>query len=1039
MFTGQSFELLIRRKGEALFFSIPIGPFRTWLRWPVCVLTLWAACLVPGRVLRAQANSPKPPQNQTPKQTTPPQAQKQPPSSQGIQLENPGVAPSEGQHPPQQPPSNGGIQLQAPGVAPSAPKPKTAPQAQEIVTAIEFRGNRRIQSSTLMARIFTRAGQAFNENDIERDFMALWNTGYFDDIRAVATDDPKNKNGKIITFFVREKKLVRSIDYKGMNSVTPSDVMDRFHEEKIPLTIDAQYDPVVIKHAEVVIEEMLSENGRQFATVTARTRDIPPDSVALVFVVVEGPKVKVGKIRFTGNTAFSTSKLIEAMKYEKPIGLPPWFWIFHRTYNHDKMEADLEKIRELYRNHGYFFALPGPEPIVHTRITHRRLPFIFFGKGTGREVDVTIPIQQGQQYRLGRFVIRGNKLFKEDALKRVLGMNTGDIFNASKLQDALKNYTKLYGEYGYINFTANPDIEPDRQRHVINLALDFDEEHQYTVHRINFSGNTKTRDEVIRRQILLAEGSVFNTALWDLSVYRINQLGYFDPLKPTSPDATGPGKYQGVTVIQNNQNHTVDLDVALKEKGRNSIGFSGGISGIAGNFVGANYATQNFLGLGDTLSISGQFGTFVDAASIGFTVPYLFNRPMTAGFTLFLNNYHFDELQQYGALFGVNLKPQENTLLGQTYFQNYQQNSKGFTVFAQYPLRHTFARLGLTYTFSVSSLQTFSAASQSLFQALDYGQFAGPSQLSGIKQSEIQPTYFYDNVDNPINPHRGKSISASVGISGSILGGNVDTISPSFDFKYYHHAPFHPSNTLAFHFEASTISGYDGKVPPPFQRFYMGGQYDIRGFNIYSISPVIFFPTVGQICNRDASGNPIWATGANGQRLVGTCGSYTSFPYNTIEVPGGDTMVLGSFEYRIPIFTDNVTLAYFIDAGDAFILRPNQLKLQPNALSSLTSEFPFFQVPTNHLEPVSGLNFHLRSSTGVALYVNLPVVHAPIEVYYGYNWLRLRNVYATPPQELPPVSLFPNIATYDAVLPYFERQVFSEPHGLAGFTVQRSF
>ncbi|HEV2499791.1 MAG TPA: outer membrane protein assembly factor BamA [Terriglobia bacterium] len=1031
----------MRSKGEALFFSIPIGPFRKRLRWPVFILTLWAACLLPARNLRAQENAQKP-QNQTPKQSAPSsgQTQKQPPSPSGIQLQNPGTAPAEGPQKSQpQAPSNGGIQLQAPGVAPSAPKPKTTEQVQTIVTAIEFRGNRRIQSSSLMARIFTRPGQAYNTNDIERDFMALWNTGYFDDIRAVATDDPKNKNGKIITFFVREKKLVRSIDYKGMNSVTPSDVMDRFREEKVGLSIMSQYDPVVIKHAEVVVEEMLSENGRQFATVTARTRDIPPDSVALTFVVVEGPKVKVGKISFSGNTAFSNSKLIEAMKYEKPIGLPPWFWIFHRTYNHDKMEADLEKIRELYRNHGYFFALPGPEPIVHTVITHRRLPFIFFGKGTGRRVDVTIPIQQGQQYRLGRFVIRDNKLFKEDALKRVLGMNTGDIFNASKLQDALKNYTKLYGEYGYINFTANPDIEPDRQRHVINLALDFDEEHQYTVHRVNFSGNTKTRDEVIRRQILLAEGSVFNTALWDLSVYRINQLGYFDPLKPTSPDATGPGKYQGVTVVQNNQNHTVDLDVALKEKGRNSIGFSGGISGIAGTFVGANYATQNFLGLGDTLSISGQFGTFVDSAQIGVTVPYLFNRPMTAGFTLFLNDYHFDELQQYGALYGVNLKSQENTLLGQTYFQNYQQNSKGFSVFARYPLRHTFASLGLTYTFSVSSLETFSAASQSLFQSLDYGQFAGPSQLSGIKQSMVQPSYYYNNVDNPINPHRGKSISASVGFSGSILGGNVDTISPSFDFKYYHHAPFHPGHTLAFHFEGSTISGYDGKVPPPFQRFYMGGQYDIRGFNTYSISPVIFFPTVGQICNRDASGNPIWATGANGQRLVGTCGSYTSFPYNTIEVPGGDTMVLGSFEYRIPLFTPDVTLAYFIDAGDSFILRPNQLKLQPNALSALTSQFPFFQVPTSHLEPISGLNFHLRSSTGVALYINLPVVHAPIEVYYGYNWLRLKNEFATPPQELPPVSLFPNIATYDAVLPYFERQVFSEPHGLAGFTVQRSF
>ncbi|MDE3180660.1 MAG: outer membrane protein assembly factor BamA, partial [Acidobacteriota bacterium] len=769
--------------------------------------------------------------------------------------------------------------------------------------------------------------------------------------------------------------------------------------------------------------------------------DIPPDSVALTFIVVEGPKVKVGKVRFKGNTAISSARLIEAMKYSKPIGLPPWFWILHRTYNKDKVDADLEKIRELYQERGYFFALPS-EPVTKTVNTHLPLSFLFFGKGRGKRVDITIPIEEGAQYRLGKFAIRGNKLFKQAPLQRVLGMQTGDVFNLTKVRNALKNYTKLYGEYGYINFTANPDIEPDKKKHIINLALDFDEEHQYTIHRINFTGNTKTRDKVIRRQLLLAEGSVFDTALWDLSIYRINQLGYFSPIKKANEESPNPGDYQGVSVIQNSSNHTVDLDVALKEKGRNSIGFSGGISGFAGNFFGANYATQNFLGLGDTLSLSGQFGTFVTAASVGFTVPYLFHRPMTSGVTLFLNNYHFDELQQYGALFGVNLKNLHNTLLGQSYFQNYQQNSKGFTVFSQYPLRHTFARLGITYTYSVSSIQTFSSASQSLFQVLAYGQFAGPSQLHGITQSLVQPAYYYDNVDNPISPHRGKSISASVGFSGSILGGNVNTITPSVDLKYYHPSPRYHGNTLAFHFETSTISGYAGKVPPPFQRFYMGGQYDIRGFNTYSISPVIFFPTVGQVCNRDAAGNPIWATGANGQRLVGTCGSFTSFPYSTIQVPGGDTMILGSFEYRIPIFTQNVTLAYFIDAGDAFILRPSQLKLQPQALSSLAAEFPFAAkaLPQGHLQPISSLNFHLRSSTGIALYVNLPVVHAPIEVYYGYNWLRLRNVFATPPQGLlPPVSLFPNIATYDSVLPYFERQVFSEPHGLAGFTVARTF
>jgi outer membrane protein insertion porin family len=1002
------------------------------LRESIWICTIWILCLISGAVFAQQT---PPSQSSTPSQTQPSTkkpANQQAPSGGKLQLENPGTVPPQQKAPP------GKLQLQTPGLIPAPAKPpvRKAPgqKKQVLVEAILFRGNRRIPGSTLQARIFTHQGDAYNVDNIERDINALWNTGYFDDIRVVADD---GRYGKIITFFVREKKLVRSIDYKGLSSVSQSDVMDRFQSEHVGLTIMSQYDPVVVKRAEVLVEEMLSEVGRQYATVHARTRDIPPDSVALTFVVSEGPKVKVGAILFKGNTAFSDLRLTRAMKYTKPYGLPPIFYIFHRTYNRDKLDYDLEQIRELYQNHGYFFASPG-DPVIHTVTTHRPLPFIFLGRGHGRRVDITIPIDQGAQYRLGRFDIRGNHLFRLAPLKTVLGMKPGDIFDRSKVTKALDNYVKLYGQYGYINFNANPDFEPDRKKHIVNLALDFTEDKQFFVHRINFSGNTKTRDRVIRRQLLLDEGSVFNTALWRLSVYRINQLGFFDPVKIPESGEQGEQK-AGYTVVQNQENHTVDIDVPLKEKGRNSIGFTGGISGLYGNFVGGNYATHNFLGLGDTLSLSAQLGTFVTSASLGFTVPYIFHRPVTAGFTIFLNEYHFDELQQYGALYGVNLQNLTKTPFGQTYFQNFQQNSKGFTVFAQYPLRRSFARLGLTYSYTYSDLETFSSASQSLFQALDYGAFAGPTQLHGIKTSMIQPTYQYDNVDNP-NPmqeHRGKEISASLGFAGSFMGGNTNEITPSLDALYFHPIN-HNRNTLAFHFRFATITGYGGKVPPPFARFYMGGQYDIRGFNIYSISPVIFFPTVGSTCNRDNKGNPIWAVSSKGLPEVGTCGSSTSFPYNTVEVPGGDSSFLGSFEYRIPI-AGPVSLAYFIDTGDAFDLWPGELKLQTNALASLTDQFPYFKVPTNYLRPIGSLNFRPRSSTGLALEMMLPVVHAPIEIYYGYNWLRLNNVYVNPPAQLPPISLFPNQATYNAALPFFERQVFNEPKGMAGFTVGGTF
>jgi outer membrane protein insertion porin family len=956
---------------------------------------------------------------------TPSQAAPAPATEKG-QTAAPGQEPAQQPAPEKQPPAtppapSGNLQLEAPPVA-TPEKPEAKPeQNPNVIAEIMFRGNRRIPSSTLRARIFSHKGDPYDENALERDYMALWNTGFFDDIRLEVADSPQ---GKICTFFVREKKLIRSISYKGLSTVSESDVLDRFKEAKVGLTIESQYDPVTIKRAEVILQMLLAEHGRQFATVRARTRNIPPNSVALTFIVVEGPKVKVGRIRFQGNSVFSSIRLERAMKYSRPSGAPPWFYWFHKTYDKEKIDADLEQIRELYQEHGYFYALP-KDPITHTVDTRRPLLFFFLGHGRGKRVDITIPIEEGAQYHLGRFVIRGNKLFKQAQLQPVLQLKTGDVFNLTKVRKSLENYKKLYGEFGYINFVADPDINPDRKKHVIDLALDFEEGQQFFVHRIEFSGNTKTRDKVIRRELLVDEGNVFNTALWDFSILRVNQLGFFNMIKKEDYDIT-----------QNNQNHTIDINLKVKEKGKNSIGFSGGVSGIAGNFVGINYATNNFLGLGETLSVQLQVGTFQRLYSFGFTEPYLLDRPITTGFTVFKSDYHFDQLRQAAIFAGINPNSvqQSNPAL-QNFFQNFQQNSTGFTVFASYPLRRTFARLGMTYSYSVSSVQAFSAASQAFYSALAFGQFQGPNQLSGITTSQIAPNFLYNTLNGDINATRGKYISAALQFSGSILGGNVNTIRPVIELKYFHPVN-HGRNTLAFHFVGSTISGFGGRVPPPFDRIYMGGEYDIRGFDNFTISPVGFFPTIGQVCNRDNSGRPIPALNSAGQPIAGSCGSYTRFPFNTLQFAGGDTELLTNFEYRIPI-AGPVTLAPFLDIGSNFILRPGQLKLQPQALSGIGTQFPYFPLPTE-LRPLGRDNYQPRSSTGIELQVVLPVVNAPFRVYWAYNWLRL-NTMITPPQDLPPESMFPNAATYNSVLQYFEPIPLRERKIRVGFTVARQF
>jgi outer membrane protein insertion porin family len=951
--------------------------------------------------------SPQTPQNPPAKPSQPPPAA----PAQKLQLETPKEAPA-----PQKAPV-----LTTP-VGPSQPQ---APPTQATIESIIFRGNRRIPAATLRARIFSHAGDVYNESALDRDFMALWNTGYFDDIRLEVTD--AEKGGKIVTFFVREKKLVRSIDYKGLSSVETSDVLDEFKKRKVGLSIQSQYDPVVIKRAEVVLEEMLAAHGKMFATVRHRTRNIPPNSVALTFIVVEGPKVKVGNVRFEGNQVFSSRVLERSMKYSRAVGAPPWFYWFHKTYDKDKIEADLENIRDLYRDHGYFYAL-AKEPETKMVDTHRRYPFFFYSWGRGKRVDLTIPVEEGLQYHLGRFVIRGNKLFKQAQLAPILRLKTGDLFALSKVRKAIENYTKLYGQFGYINFTATPDIEPDNKRRLINLALDFEEDKQFFVHRIEFSGNTKTRDKVIRRELLLSEGDMFNSTFWDLSVLRVNQLGFFDTVKKEDYEIT-----------QNVKNDTVDITLKVKEKGKNSIGFSGGVSGLSGNFVGINYATNNFLGLGETLSIQTEWGTYQKLYSFGFTKPYLFDRPITAGFTVFRSDYRYDQLRYLAYAYGISQAALQSTPYGQYYAQNFQQNSSGFTMYGSYPLRRSFARVGLTYSYSYSSMQAFNAASESFFEAINFRGLAGPSALSGIISSSVMPTYLYNTINDAWNPTRGRYLSAGMAFSG--LGGNVFTITPTLEFKYFHpmrNVKSEKPQAFGMRLLVSNISGYGGRVPPPFSRFYIGGEYDIRGFDIRSISPLAFFPSTTSVCNRDNFGNPILGTGATGQKGT-TCGSSTSFPYYTPIYPGGDTEIVTNFEYRVPI-VGPVTMAAFVDAGSAFVWRTNQLQIDTTipSLQQLTTEYPYFKLPTK-LRIIANTNFRPRSSTGLDMQVILPIVNAPFHLYYGYNWLRENNVLVVPPQVLPPPSMFPNQYTYEDAVNLFRGFRLREIKGRVGFTVARTF
>ena len=445
---------------------------------------------------------------------------------------------------------------------------------------------------------------------------------------------------------------------------------------------------------------------------------------------------------------------------------------------------------------------------------------------------------------------------------------------------------------------------------------------------------------------------------------------------------------------------------------------NGGVSEISGSFIGLSYSTNNFLGLGETLSLSSQLGTRLRQVQFGFTEPYLFDKPIQSGFTLYVNRFNYNQGTEASILAGQNLVPLFNQLGAQNLL-NYVSNGYGGTVFVSYALRRSFARVGLTYGYDISNIKTLTTAATDYFQYLDFQGVGGPNSLSGIRTSKITPSYTYNTVNHPITPTGGKMLFFSFAYAG--IGGNVNTLAPTLEAKYFHPG-LKKGHVVGVHFMGRMIVGYGGKEAPPFARFYMGGENDIRGFDIWGISPIAFLPSDATVNVYNNDG-----TQRMQKQIVNGVATYQpvtmTIPTYQFAYPGGDTSLVSNVEYRIPIFGP-VVLAIFGDAGVDRISFPGQLGLNPGRVEQLNAEFP--QANFNGRAYLVPDTQKIRASTGLELQVLMPVVNAPFRVYFAYNPSVFRG-YLDPPIAAHRDD-FPNAVTYTNALsvigqplPLFER------------------
>ncbi len=653
------------------------------------------------------------------------------------------------------------------------------------------------------------------------DFKRLWATNFLDDL-AIEVRDVRFANGvigKVVVYKMEERQRVKIVDYVGSKKVSQTDIEEELKKKGISIRLDSFIDPGLIRRVAGIVRDLYAGKGYQFAEVKPEVKEVTggPKLVHLSFVITEGPKVRIRTIDFVGNQAIGDGTLRRKMKENKAGGFLG-FLGGGGTFKEDKFEEDADKVVEYYRDKGYITARVGQPDLKIVEDSKDRKT---------RWVELRIPVTEGKKYNVGTFTFAGNEIVKTEALRPLFKLKTGDTYSEKKIRKGLDKARELYGSVGYFEFVGSPDLKPRdmpaspeegdgatgppasaapaptvaaNQPPVVDVTMRMMEGKQYFVNRIVFLGNTTTRDNVIRREMRLVESGVFNTEALKYSIRRLNQLGYFKNLEG---DAIDVQKTPGA-------DNKVDVQLKFEEQNRNQLTFGAGVSQFEGFFGQLSFQTSNFMGRGETFSVSAQQGSLAKNYQVAFTEPFLFDRPMTFGVDLFIREIRYIGLYTQASTGG-------NTVYG-------------FRV-------SDFGRMFLNYSYERAKVKDLNTAYLDP-ATLNRNPFLRDSLMigqNGVRTiSKIGPSYMFDTVDSPIFPTTGRRLTTSFDIAG--LGGNTYFVNPRVEGIWYWQHTRRTSLGMRAQFEYITPYGSTTELPI-FEKLYLGGEYSIRGFDIRSVGP----------------------------------------------------------------------------------------------------------------------------------------------------------------------------------------------------------
>jgi len=656
---------------------------------------------------------------------------------------------------------------------------------------------------------------------IKEDFRRLWATGFLDDLKIEATDYTFANGvvGKIVTYHLEERARVRLVKYEGAGDLEQTKIDESLREHGAEIKLDAFLDQGVIRRARTVLRELLAEKGFAAAEVSSAIQPIAgsPKLVSLVFNVTRGPKLVIRDVAFIGNRAVPDGDLGKVLKNNRPQGLLSLV-TSRGAYNEITFADDAQRVEDYYRNEGYVAVRVG-QPEVRTLDDSV--------DGRTRYVQLRIPVYEGRRYRVGTIGFEGQTIVRSEALQAIFKLKPGAWYRQERIRDGLNKAREIYGSIGHMEFTGYPDLKrrdapaageagttpppgpaaSEAGPAIVDVVMRLSEGPRYVINRIAFKGNTITRDDVIRRELNLYEGGVFNTEALKHSVRRLNQLGYFKTLEGSEKDLK-VDKANGAA-------DAVDLTFTLEEQNRNQLQFGGGVSQYDGAFFNLSYTTTNLMGRGESLSLTGQRGTRSTVYQVAFTEPYAFNRPITAGVDVYSRKV--DLVTSPNTIGYSEVRAGGNVTLGRQLFR--------------------YARAFATYGYEVvdtavspelrdSLGDTATARLSSLF--LDNGRHI---------ESRITPAFVYNTVDNPYTPRSGRRLSINMPVAGGILGGTTSYIRPEAEAILY--VPHTRRTALGVRLNGGLLRPYGGtRELPYYLRYVMGGEYQIRGVELRSVGPL---------------------------------------------------------------------------------------------------------------------------------------------------------------------------------------------------------